>query len=434
MYLLNLGHSWQLERDLDVIENTILLAVGNTSAKLREKGGPDTDWALFDPQAYLYGLDPEECASACSRLVSYEWYNKKGVPALSSDTKRSKWEKELKEKRSEYWPDEAPRSEDDVRAACESAVAFQDEIGCTHIILPTPLIGEREDEAATAAEWLDHGLEEVDEQGLELPVLATVAVAEGALNDSACDEGGLLDAIVDQVTAREGIDGVYIVVAQSQKRHPFETPVEVLRAYAYLSQSFAETYDIVLPNFVDVFGLVCMALGASGFGGGQSHILRRLSPEGFRKSGGTPLPHFYAHGVVAEFRTETDLDEIVKSRLVTRVSDETRFSRPLMAELRRRGSASNLPRWAEGRGKVTVAHQHFVYRIASEAKRLAQIEDLNEREDAVREWVESAAANSDWIRKRLERREVELTGKAAPTELWLEVLDEFTVEEAEEPE
>src|SRR5579863_3821464 len=159
--------------------------------------------------------------------------------------------------------------------------------------------------------------------------------------------------------------GVYIVVVQNEAGHPFESSRNVQRAYVRLSSAFAARgYGTVLPNFADVFGLVCLGVGATGCSSGPSQALRRLALAGYKEEGGgIALPRFYSHKLAAELATEADLDRIVGRRLLRRVEDRTPYSETLMDTLASGGSASQLQPWAESRSNVAMAHRHFIYRM-----------------------------------------------------------------------
>ena len=156
------------------------------------------------------------------------------------------------------------------------------------VILPSPLITEREDEAQTQAQWLDAGLDAARNLEVEQPVLATIVLHEAVLNDTSFDPTGFLNTIIDQVTARENVDGVYVVVAQDGgAAHLFEADVRVLRAYLHIVRSCVDRqYETIITNFADVFGLLCMGAGATAVASEPSHSLRRLSMAGFHEQGG----------------------------------------------------------------------------------------------------------------------------------------------------
>ncbi len=242
------------------------------------------------------------------------------------------------------------------------------------------------------------------------------------MNEAAFEQGGFLETVADQVTSREGIDGVYIIVAQTHANHPFASDSRVLRAYLHLARVFsAAGYSLVLVNFAGVFGQACMGAGATGFASGASFPTRRLSFEGFEEpGGGVALPRFYSNRTAGEYLTETDLDAIVARRLLRRVRDVTPYSEMLIEVLATGGSAAQIPAWAESQNNLGAASMHFVSRLASEATRLGRY-GPRQRFNHVRDWLEDAAANALYLENRI-GDEVKL--RHGPCDKWLELLDE----------
>lgn len=421
MFLLNVGYRWNLASSVDEVNGVLYLPTGNTGERLSRAAVAEFQRLFFDPQLYLATLNASECPTACSRLASYPWFFARITDFDSDESTRKDWEKDLKEGISECWrgtvPDESERFD-----AARSAVEFQVHLSCTHVILPTPLIAEREDEASATAEWIDAGLEAAESLEVGQPLVATVAVDEGSLHDAAFDAGGFLDTIIDQVTARDGIDGVYVVVAQTQaKQHPFLTDSRALRAYLRLTRSFRQAGLQVFVNFAGVFGKVCMAAGATGFASGASQTQRRLSLADFEEPGfGVALPKFYSHRVVGEFLTETDMNVVVQQRLLRRIRDITPYSQALIEVLESGGTAADVPEWAESRNHTTEAYRHFVARLAIEAGEL-QGQSPRQRRTSVGDWLDDAEANGLLLRERVGDR---ISPTLAPCQRWLDLLDE----------
>jgi hypothetical protein len=278
---------------------------------------------------------------------------------------------------------------------------------------------------SSLGDWIDAGLQVAEELEVAQPLLATVAISQKALNTAAFASGGLLEAVVDPVTARQGLDGVYIVVAQTETpAHPFEIRDDVARAYLQLARDFGRTgsYQII-TNFADLLGLLSIGLGATAFATGQSMTQRGLYLEGFRDDGGgIALPHFYSHRTAAEYRTESDLDRIVEKKLVRRISDETNASAPLMEALRKGGTAGSLPNWAESQNNVQAAHQHYLERLYLEGDRLRQTRP-GDRLDLLIEWLESAEGNSFVVDRRTQAKPP--LGRRPPLARWRNLIEEL---------
>ena len=423
MFLLNVGYKWNWASNLDEVRGVVYLASGNDAQRMSRKSIPEYNRSMFDPQLYLSGLDASRCSKVCARLASYPWFGVAGAPDFDSgESRRSEWTTQMREHVVEHWANALPEDETDVYNACFDCIEQQLDLSCTHLILPSPLMTEREDEAEVAATWLDQSIAAANEWEVGQPVLATVALHESTLNDRAFEANGYLDTVVDQITSRDGIDGVYVVIMQAQSAHPFETLSPVNRAYLYLSQAFSEHFATVIVNFADIFGLVCLAGSATSVATGQSYALRRLCAEMIDSGGGRPLPHFYSHPSIWEPFTERDLDVCVANNCVPRVRDVTRISSPLMDELARGGSASNLPAWAEQQSNLAAATHHFLLRVLSEISEVTSM-SIPDRIDRVNQWLESAIARQSNIRRRF--GEEQIKGKMAPADEWLEIFSDF---------
>ncbi len=423
MYLLNVGWKWNFTSSLDDLRGVVVLAAYNSSARTKRNGRPEVRRVLFDPQLYLAGLDAEQCAKVCARLASYPWFAIEGLPEFDSgESTRGEWDQEMRRLVRSRWRGCAPDEEAAIRRAAYGAVEVQTGFGCTHVILPAPLCDEREDQGEALGAWLDAGLDAVTELDTGLPILATVPVAEGTLNESAFAAGGLLDALIDQVSSREGLDGVYVVVAQSTAGHPFESSAEVLRAYAYLTSRLrAAGLEIVITNFADVFGLACVGVGASGFASGPTQSLRRLSLAAFRDDGfGLPLPALYSHRVVAELLPESDMPRVAQRRLLGRVAEETTQSAPLIAALRAGASPATIAAWVESQNNVAASQGHFLMRMIEEDRILFR-RPATERPVAIQDWLEDAAAGSLYVQSRI--GEPPLKGRFAPCQTWLDAIE-----------
>ncbi len=417
MFHLNVGHQWTLA-GTDGLKGIVLLPSYIYSERIVRKADFNVPSLLLDPQLYLIGIEAESRTKACSRLASYPWFGV-DVPEFESDGQtRRDWEMDIRERIDALWSGEVP---EDPLSAAYSAVEFQITVGCTTIILPTPLMTEREAEGEVLGEWLDAGLEAADDQDAAVPILATIAVDESVLNEASFGVGGLLEALVDEVTARDGIDGVYIVVAQRRAvGHPFQAHAAVVRAYFHLScLSSRSGMSEILCNFADVAGLAAAGAGATGFATGQSHALRALNLEGFRDDGfGRPYPRLYSNPACTEYLTESDLDQIVRLRLLRRVSDSTAESARLMEVLRRGGTAAQLPNWAEAQGNMKSAQKHFVQRMVREGKRMARTQSLSDRRDLIMDWLEGARASTLFIANRVGSE----LGRSAPVDEWRDLI------------
>lgn len=395
MFALNEGFQWG-STNFPNLEGAIYLAQGNDVERMRRSPHGNFAWKLFDPQLYLAGLTGDDSATICARLASHPWFGIDEVPGFDSgDQKKRDWQKQMQDFVRANWPGIAP--DEDKRAGCAiSAVAFQADLGCTHILAPSPLIAEREDEAEACALWIDAALDAATELETGQPVIATVAVSESVLNDASFNEGGFLDTVVDQVTSRDGLGGVYIVVAQTQARHPLSAPSSVTRTYAHLASAFANFgFEFVFVNFADAFGAACLGLGATGFATGRSQASRRLCLAAMLdEGGGLPLPHLYSRRVVAEFLSEREMEVVAQRNLLPHVRDITPYSQDLFQALDAGREISTVPAWAESKNNVTTAKKHLIARMISEGAAYSEL-SVDARLARTTSWLASAETRQE---------------------------------------
>lgn len=408
--------------DVDVVRGCVILASGVSSAAAIRRAKPNVRRILFDPQLYLAGLDASDCQNTCRRLASFDWFGVDVPEYESTEQSMRDWEREVANSIATSWPQAPADTDDGIYEACLSAIEFQEQLGSTHIILPSPLLQEREQETTVLTAWLDKGIDAANEIDPAQPLLASIALDERILNDAIFEDAALLDTIVDQVTVRDAIDGVYIVIAQSEELHPFEMNRICRKAYLHLCKAFSETgIGLVLTNFSDLVGHTCSGVGAHGFATGVSLGSRRLCLAAYRdRDGGAgAIPRYYSHRACSEYWPETDLDRF-DQRMVRRIRDSTPFSDGLLEALVRGGSASGLPQWAESRGNVTTGHRHFIHRLAVEGRRVMRT-SASDRPDTMREWLEDAAVISGYIHSRTDG----VRGDVVPVEAWLQDFEDY---------
>jgi len=422
MFYINVGHDHQLQADMGSGKGIILLPVHHHAERIVRDHSFDCASFLLDPQMYLASLDRSDCSKACGRLSSYPWFAVPDVPELEEGMTLATWHTQLEKNAKENWPGQSPPVERAV-ALCTQALSFQASLGCSYLILPSPLLTDIADDGILLAHWIDAGLRASQECGLEVPVLATIPVDESILTDTFFAPYGFLDAIVDQVTARDGIHGTYILVNQSNALHPFRMPQSVARAYIELVRRLASAgQEQILVNFADVLGAVCLGVGASGFASGESQSRRRLSLKGLIDVAmARRFPRYYSHATISEFYPETDLDKIVERGLLRQVSDPSPYSRRLLEALAAGRSASEIGSWAENVSNDHTSRRHFLFRLIQAEDELSREATSSSRLTSIRNWLEDATMRRLYIDTRLEGET--LKGDAAPTEDWVRLLD-----------
>lgn len=377
-----------------------LLACGFDSGQLVRNELPNAAALLLDPQLYLAGLTASNEDTRVWRLASHSWFGVDDVVAFDSAEQRKRaWKDEVKAAALERWRSRPPN---DVSRSADAAVRCQLSIGCSMVILPSPLLTAREDEAAPAVEWTRAGVAAARRTECGVPLLATVALDEGVLNDNAFESLGYLDALVSQISALRGIDGVYIVVAQAgENRHPFKTNEIVYRAYASLCRRFRSTGRVqyVLPNFCDIGGFITIAHGADGFANGNFQSTRRLSLSAGAE--GRPYPYYYTHAAAAELRPEDDLDAIAAAGLLPRIGERTPYSDALISALEATGTAAGQQPWLMTINNVAASHCHLVHRYCEVVDEL--LASARRRYESVERWASAAMETQVALSKVLDK-------------------------------
>lgn len=416
MFILNIGRKKNVAAEPELGQSLIYLSAHNDLEGFAQSQS-ESSTLLFDPQLYLAGLSVKKHKKTCCKLATLPWFQiserlpKKGKLGLRA------WRDSIPEVIDGLWG-----AKIDPAKATTSAIKFQQQFRCSKIILPSPLIVDREDEAETQGVWLDVALKISSSLDVSQPLLFTVAISEEILNAKSFESGGYLDVLVDQLTSRysQQINGVYLVVLQKNSVHPLKTPESVLKAYLHLSKMFSKHGEVVV-NFADVFGLPCLAVGASMFATGPSQALRRLCLSNYEDDGfGKALPHYYSHQTIAEYLSETDLDEMVSKGLLRRVKDVTPYSKDLIELLERGRSAAELPTWAENQNNISQAQKHFASRMLEEGKKLSSL-SANGKRQYVRDWLEDADVNAVYVKSKIKR----LKGDAVSVESWSRIVSEI---------
>ena len=233
--------------------------------------------------------------------------------------------------------------------------------------------------------------------------MATIAVSDTCLTHRAPERNELLQAIVDQVAARP-VSGVYLVL---HRVAPDDTPYildgNVARSILSLCYDLGvRARKTVFVNYVDVFGIACLAAGASGFATGPTSKAHRLCFSDFAsRGGGGPLPRFYSHSLLMDLLTERDLEHKLTARRLLRLVevDETPESAALLTALRQGTPVSALPDWQERVNNVRASSAHFQLRVQRATREL--VEAAN-RPLAALNWLQDAERNAAFLSRRFE--------------------------------
>ena len=130
MFFLNVGYKWTL---VEEARNGVILPSGNDIERVRRVSMPEFKRVLFDPQLYLAELPAADCAKVCARLGSYPWFGVELPGFESSSMRRREWQQLTQAAVANAWTGQPPN---DPEYAVRSAIEFQTNIGCTHVICP----------------------------------------------------------------------------------------------------------------------------------------------------------------------------------------------------------------------------------------------------------------------------------------------------------
>ena len=170
-FLLNLGFRWS-GLPSQLFDGYVFNPSGlnREQASRREFEYIQGQWVMFDPQMYLSVLDGITCAKTCANLATYPWFGIETPLFDSSEMKVSEWMSQVKD--SVPWNPNIAKSDDDIIRVVRECLQFQYDFGVTHLIAPTPLLDNSDDQFGIQLKWLHAAAQIKDE--FQLPMFATV--------------------------------------------------------------------------------------------------------------------------------------------------------------------------------------------------------------------------------------------------------------------
>ncbi len=374
MFLYNSMWAWNLPAST-APHGVVLHAVGCPLENAESRQAPTSRdrFILFDPDSYLWELDSETCGRAVKCLESYPW-----IPTMVERTALPSM------------------TDEQVAAILGAAADWQKTRGVSRIILPTPLISESDQSVDEFLRWLDTAISVA--AGLSPQSLIAVGVSEVAIRRH-------FDTILDHLTARRELPGIYIFAETSRSSGSVAVNQDVARMLLMASHFVGQRLGReVVVNFADTFGLACLAVGAAAFAGGYERKCRRLNFENFEeRDGGGAFPKFFALGTTAYYRPEKDLQRIRDARLLRLLEgDRTASSAALFEALKAGGSARDVPTWRESRNNVAAAKAHLIERLCGATDELVALRPGPDRIAWVLEWLQNAELNVTYLGTRFE--------------------------------
>jgi hypothetical protein len=419
MFLLNIGYRWT---NIERVDGIIINASGVHITQIERRNiNIKPKVLLFDPQLYLAGLDSEHCNTTCARLSTYPWFGGSKFEYDSEILTQKEWFEKHRE--SMVWPISLPTAVNDIRECIKACFDIQINLGVTHLIIPTPIVENLEDEFATQLIWIDTALELKSEY--DYPMLATVAFTDNIVLHQEPLDNKVVQTIIDNLSTREELDGAYVLPVQLGNNSIRIIQKRVASTLLYISYVLGEQNGkIVFINFADSFGYACLAVGATGFGGGYSNKTRRMNFIDFiDDAGGRAYPRFYSHNLILELLTERDLTKLRDARLLRLLkSDLTNSSENLLTALNEGRSANDVPEWRESLNNTTAATIHKIERLVKACDELSSI-GSSSRVDHVLEWLQTAEANQLLLQSRFSTAPLEDDGRHIA--VWARAFEEF---------
>lgn len=395
MFLYNSMWAWNVSSATKP-HGVVLHAAGCPLDNAQSRPMPDSrnDYALFDPNSYLWDLDETDCGRAVECIESYPW-----VPPAAARS------------------DLSSMSDDEVVATLRGAADWQAARGVSRVIIPTPLVSDPNAPLDEFLRWMDIGTRLVPE--LDRPALLAFGLSDVAI-------GTHFATLLDQLTARQNAPGVYVFVETSRSNGSVAVSQEVARALLMTSYFIGQRLGReVVVNFADTFGLACLSVGASAFAGGYERKCRSLDFEHFEeRNGGGAFPKFFALGTTAYYRPAGDMQRLRDERLLRILRpDRTSASASLFDALEAGQTAEEVPEWRESRGNVAAAKAHLIERMCNVTDELLAIPDGADKVAWTLDWLQNAERDVAYLNNRFRSAPLDDDGRHA--QVWRTAYESF---------
>jgi len=430
MFLYNLRYKWGIQKKV-ALPGVVFNASGKDSYSMRSSL-PLDDYdglSLFDPQIYLSGLELSKSEKTWSRLASYPFFPFDVPEFRDCGLSKKAWMRQLIESVRIQWPASLPIDDIPIREMIRSAINFQVELGVSRIILPVPLISEIDTPLEQTMRWVDIGHKEflalLDRTGNNYPLpLITLAISERLIQNQPPAENNFLQGIIDHVSSREEISGIYLVIEKNTNISGRITNPYAAWSLFHMAHVFGVLCGKdVFVNFAEQLGLFALAAGAKGFASGYETKTRRCCLSDYvERGGGQALPKFYSLSTLCEYLPKRDLlDKIVPARLMHIFnSDKQPASKDLFLALNKNIVPGN---WRETRQNVLAANIHFIQRITGAVNELNSLTNQNEKIDLALNWLQIAERNNNYLSLRFQDRP--LSDQGIHIEAWRQAFENY---------
>ena len=436
MFLYNLGYRWNVPSNTQ-LQGVIVNAAGvdRESALRREARENFPRTVLFDPQLYLAGLDVEVSSKTCARLSTYPFFPVEVTEFDSSSQSVRDWMKKVSSEVAESWPPQLPTEDEQIRSIISSAIRFQITFEASDIILPMPLLEAPDFDFSLLTRWMDIGHSVFSELSGDLRngqiPLITIPLSDQLLHASPPSANSVLQGIIDHLTARSEIRGVYLVIGRGLDSHDRITSANVALSVFHMAHVLGIVRGLrVLVNFAEQLGLFALSAGAAAFGSGYETKAQRCCLMDFvERGGGGGFPRFYSLATLCDYLPERDMvQKFVPKRLLhILASDEQPASAHLFSALRTGAPQQRVPPdWAEVVNNIQAAQTHYIQLITAATDELNGLATHPEKVQRALAWLQRAEQNATYLNTRFEGDPLSDTG--AHVGAWRQAFEQYIEE------
>lgn len=416
MYLLNRGYTTKIDDNLSV-NGYVISAAGAIMPAYERRTLPNADIRLFDPFYYFPFSLNKSCSATFQKLSSYPWFNPSVAEYNSDIITLSKFKSKMS-------PLDAflPIDDNDINNRLMKCIQYQVNLKVSHIIIPVPLINDAEDEFSLQLKYINYGLDIAKKY--PLPVLISVPISDTVIINKKYENNELIATILDNLTALDDADGFYITIARSSNS---KTIIEKSIVQTVLEFSYILGHQLskeVFLNYVDVLGLLGIAVGAKHFASGYTNKEKRLYFNDYIDgTQGRAYPHFYSNTLIGDLFSDRDLSKLKGHNLLDMIKDDsTTFSSSLYDSLKNNLPIALNPDWAERISNTTKAKLHRSEKLTLQCNNLLSL-NFKDRIKSTQNWLQKADIYTTYITEQLKCDP--LTESFNHVSVWKNCFDEF---------
>jgi len=393
---LNMGYTFSLKEHVEPDGFLLLpskIHSDQLSNRLREKAllkkFPYIANRLLDPQIYASSLDISSNYAVCRKLASYPWYGSEW-PEIDEN------EDDVKRFLDANWIRNLPREKDRIRDVVMQCINYQIDIGCSSIILPSPITTRIDTDYEEETMWLDFGIECCKSLGITMPILATFAIVDNCFRLMDPIDNLLIPMILDVLMSRE-INGVYFIVEQGGEKAEsrYISNIRTLWSSLHIVHELSRDPEFdVTVNYFGPFGVALRAAGARNwiFNWYKSLVRFRLSDE----QGFAAFPTFWSFPCAIDINMKDDFDKCIENGLFDLIADWTYASDGLLKAASAGVKAKDIPSWRYSQSNTVPSIEHYQLSLISVERRIAGL-NQEQRILFVSDWLNTATSNSERI-------------------------------------